>query len=140
MLSLALAQQLKEAGLEWKPALHDFFTVPGVEFDRRLFVLEDMLSTVEFRHGQLIVTFQGVVEWALDFVYLQDVLWIPTESQLREQIESRLRGEEPPILMLFSTADGYRCDIRRHGEYLSFESFTVSDAYAAALLHLLQNP
>ncbi len=140
MLSLDVAQQLKEAGLDWTPALHDFFTVPDVDLDRRLFVLEDMMSTVELRNGQLIVTFQGVVEWALDFVYLKDVLWIPTESQLREQVESRLRGEEPPILMLFSTVDGYRCDIRQKGDYRSFESFTVSDVYAAALLHLLQNP
>jgi hypothetical protein len=137
MLSLELAEQLKTAGLIWQPALHDFFTIPDGDFDRRLFVLEDMLSTVEFRNGQMILTFQGVVEWALDFVYLTDALWMPTESQLREQLENRLRTETPPYLMLVSTPDGYRCDIRVNGEWQAFEAFIASDAYATALLALL---
>ena len=138
MLSLELAKQLKAAGLAWQPALHDFFTIPDGDFDRRLFVLEDMLSTVEFRNGQMILTFQGVVEWALDFVYLTEALWIPTESQLREQLESRLRTETPPYLMLVSTPDGYRCDIRVNGEWQAFEAFSANDAYGLALLALLK--
>jgi hypothetical protein len=137
MLSLELAQKLKVAGLVWQPTLHDFFTIPDGDFDRRLFVLEDMLSTVEFRNGQMVLTFQGVVEWALDYVYLTEALWIPTESQLREQLESRLRVELPPYLMLVSTPDGYRCDIRVNGSWQGHEAFSASDAYAMALLTLL---
>jgi hypothetical protein len=137
MLSLNLAQQLKDAGLTWQPALHDFFTIPDGDFDNRLFVLEDMTSTIEIRNGQTILTFQGVVEWALDFVYMVDALWMPTESQLREQLETRLSSETPPYLILTSTPDGYRCDIRVGGEWRGYDSFSASDAYAEALLSLL---
>lgn len=138
MLPISRAQALKAAGLAWQPALHDFFALPHRGMDERLFVLSDMMSYVELVQGQLAITFHGAVEWALDYVMLEEILWIPREGQLREMLEQRLMDEPPPIVCLTSTDDGYRCEIRFRGELVTFEAFGASDAYALALLHVLQ--
>lgn len=36
-----------------------------------------------------------------------------------------------------TTQTGYRCTVRRQSHTLNFEAFTASEAYAAALLHIL---
>jgi hypothetical protein len=137
MLSLSLAQQLKAAGLQWSPANNDFFALPERGMDERVFVLSDVMSYVEIVQGHPAVTFHGAVEWALDFVYLMDVVWMPSESQLREELERRLIGSATPALTLTSTGDGYRCDIRVGDQWLAFDAFGASEAYGLALLHLL---
>jgi hypothetical protein len=138
MLSLELAQQLKEAGLTWKLAKNDFFVVPDRGLDDHVFVINDMTVMVEKLQGQLAVTFHGILEWALDHVWVTELIWLPTEAQLREQLEQRLVGESEPALALISTADGYRCEIQFEGKFLAFEAFGASDAYALALLYLMQ--
>lgn len=138
MLSLTIAQDLKEAGLKWAPKLHDLFMVPDTELDKRLFVISDVMTYVEIMQGKPAVTFHGALEWALDYVMLADILWLPHEAQLREMLEERLRSERPPILVLISMADGYRCEIRLNNERLAFEAFGASEAYGLALLHLLR--
>jgi hypothetical protein len=138
MLSLSLARQLKAAGLAWTPAKNDFFAVPDRELDDLIFVISDMTVMVEEVGGQLAVTFHGAVEWALDHVLLAELVWLPTETQLREALEQRLVGEPQPALSLVSTPDGYRCEIRYRGQTLVFEGFGVSEIYALALLHILQ--
>lgn len=140
MLPISRAQALKDAGLAWQPALHDFFALPHRGMDEQLFVLSDVMSYVELVQGQWAITFHGAVEWALDYVMLEEILWLPTESQLRDLLEQRLTDESPPALRLTSTLDGYQCEIRLQGEFLPFEAFGASDAYALALLHLLQLP
>jgi hypothetical protein len=138
MLSLALAQQLKAAGLTWTPARNDFFAIPDRDLDDSVFVINEMTAMVERLGGQLAVTFHGAVEWALDHIVISDLVWLPTEAQLRDLLEQRLVGEPQPALSLVSTADGYRCQIQFRGEVLAFEAFGVSESYGAALLHVLQ--
>jgi hypothetical protein len=138
MLSLTLAQELKAAGLIWTPAKHDFFAIPDRELDEVAYVINDMTILVELVNGQLAATFHGAVEWALDHVFVADLVWLPTETQLRELLEQRLLGEPEPSLQLTSTADGYWCEIRFHGERLLFEAFGASQAYGVALLHVLR--
>lgn len=138
MLSLTLAQQLKTAGLVWTPTQNDFFVIPDRGLDETIYVISDMTVLVEVLQGELAVTFHGAVEWALDHVLIADLVWLPTETQLREQLEQRLLGEADPVLILTSTADGYRCDIQFRGEQWRFEAFGANEAYALALLHLLR--
>ncbi|MBN1991571.1 MAG: pilus assembly protein CpaE [Anaerolineae bacterium] len=139
MLSITLAQKLKAAGLAWTPAKKDFFAIPDRGLDEMIFVISDMTVFVETLKGQLAVTFHGAVEWALDYIMVGELVWLPTEAQLRELLEQRLIGEPEPRLTLNSTADGYCCTIQFHGDRPAFEAFGASEAYGLALLHVLEN-
>lgn len=139
MITTALATALKEAGLEWIPALHDFFVVPLPTLDDRIFVIGDMLSYVERVQGVPALTFHGALEWALDYVVLTDVVWKPTEAQLREQVEMRLLAGDGGALRLIVTPQGYRCELGWQGEEHHFEAFGAADAYGKALLFLLRD-
>ncbi len=138
-LSLPLAKQLKEAGLEQQLSPNDFFGVPDRGLDDSVFVCTDMTITLENIHGEPAITFHGVSEWALDHVMLTEVVWLPTEGQLRQQVAQRLLGQPEPALTLLSTPDGYRCLIQSGGQIHAFEAFGAAECYGLALLYLLQN-
>ena len=137
MISLTLAQQLKTAGLIWTPTRNDFFTAPNRGLDEMIFVISDMTVMVEKLHGHLAVTFHGATEWALDHEFVIELVWLPTESQVRDLLEQRLVGQPEPALVLISTTDGYRCEIQFNQQFLAFESFGACDAYASALLYVM---
>jgi hypothetical protein len=142
MLSLTLAQELKAAGLTWTPTKNDFFAIPDRGLDEGVYVISDMTVLVERVNGQMAVTFHGTAEWALDHVFVTDLVWLPSESQLRELLEQRLLGEAEPTFQLTSTADGYWCEIHFQSERILFEAFGATEAYGMALLYVLrqQNP
>jgi hypothetical protein len=135
VLSLTTAQQLKRAGLEWTPALHDFFAFPEHGLDDRIFVLAEMPAGLAEFQGQTVFTFQGAVEWALDYIVTTDAVWLPTEAQLRQAVESRLPG---PHLSLAVTPEGYTVTLGEAGPPLRFAATSAEEAYAAALWHLLR--
>jgi hypothetical protein len=137
MLTLSTAQELKEAGLSWTPALHDFFAIPDRDFDDKVFVISDILVNVEMLRDQLAATFHGTVEWALDHVVVDELVWLPTEEQLRQELEKRLIAGPSQGVKLTSTPDGYVCEFLVGDQWLRFEAFDASAAYAAALLHVL---
>jgi hypothetical protein len=137
MLSLSTAQQLKEAGLTWAPALHDFFAIPERGFDDRVFVISDVFANVEWLHSYLVVTFHGSVEWALDYMLVAELVWLPTEAQLRQELERRLATNRKSGLKLISGQDGYVCECRAQDERLCFEASDAIEAYASALLYVL---
>ena len=139
MISIDLARKLKKVGLRWDPTKYDFFFIPDRGLDDSLFVLSDMAIFVEKRLGRLSVTFHGTPEWALDDILLTEVVWLPTETQLREMLELRLVAETSPTVKLMSVRDGYVCQIQFQAQTLAFEAFGASDAYGLALLHVLQN-
>jgi hypothetical protein len=139
MLSLPLAKQLKQAGLSWSPSKNDFFVVPDRGLDDIVFVISDMTVMLEMISGQLAMTFHGAVEWALDYVMVTELVWLPTERQLRQALEQRLLGQSQPTVVLLSTADGYCCEIQFEDKTLSFEAFGAGDAYGLALLHVLEH-
>lgn len=132
MLSLALAKQLKKAGLDWAPQLLDVFVVPDRGLDDTPFVLTDVMAYVELFRGSPMVTFHGTAEWALDFVLQSEALWLPSEAQLHQL----LRGHGASFT-LSTVPAGYRCEIARGGEKIAFDAADAADAYGAALLHLL---
>jgi hypothetical protein len=137
MLSLATARALSQAGLLWRPAPFDFFSVPDRGMDDRIFVLADMPAALMTLHGEPMVTFEGAVEWAMDFVAAGEVVWLPTEAQLREQLAARLVDDRAAVLTLHMTPDGWRCALEYHGQAGSWPASEASEAYAAALLSLL---
>ncbi len=140
MLDLQLALQLKQAGLPWHPVKRDNFTLPGSDLAGEVFTISDRTTLVERFSGEWTVTFHGAMEWALDSVLLSDVVWLPSETQLREAIQLRLGGDQPTLSLEWSLG-GYRCTIRHFEQQHSFSAETAEAAYAQALLLLLnQNP
>ncbi len=132
MLSLALAKQLKNAGLSWTPRNLDVFVVPDRGLDDTPFVLTDVLSYIEIFRGSPMVTFHGTAEWALDYVLQSEAVWIPSEAQLRE-----LLHDHGAAFTLRTVPAGFRCEITRASEQIAFDAADAADAYGSALLHLL---
>ena len=139
MIPLALAKQLKDAGLTWRPELLDYFGLPDRSMDERIFVISDMLATVELLAGSQMVAFQGASEWALDSIITQDVVWIPREDQLRLAFEAALLESGRPEFMITGGLGGYQIELIFGEQKLAFNAANLEDAYARALLHLLRS-
>jgi len=140
MISQALAIQLKDAGLVWHTSVHDFFAIPDRDMDGRIFVLSDMMVTMELLRGWPAVVFHGTAEWAQDYLLTHEAVWLPTESQVREQMESELVARDGRFHQLLRLPDRYQCDVWLGDELRQFTAVSPSEAYGLALLHLLQKP
>lgn len=138
MIDLETAVKLKEAGLSWRPSLYDFFALPDRQMDEKIFVVSDMLVTVEMLQGRQVVSFQGASEWALDSLVTSEAVWLPSEEQLRQSLEALLIQLGRPELKLISGISGCTCEVNFRGKLLQFDGRTGSQAYASALLHILQ--
>jgi hypothetical protein len=132
MVSVALARRLQQSGLVWNPAVHDRFAIPDRDLDGQVFALND-LSTELHEFGTMrAITFNGAVEWSLDWILSEDVVWLPTEAQLRHQLGDAFEKLE-------ATDDGYRCAFSVDGGTEYADAHAAADAYATALLRLLEN-
>ena len=129
MISVRLARQLRDQGLEWTPQLHDFFVIPDSDLDDHVFVISELTIDVERSGASATIMFNGAVEWSLDYIRSREAVWLPTEEQLRE-----LLGDQ--LATLARMDDGYRCEVRLDGVSVLFSADSASDSYAAALLHL----
>jgi hypothetical protein len=136
MITIELAQKLREAGLVWQPAERDQFAVPNLQMDNQVFVVSQLTALLQKYNGHPVVTFHGSSEWALDYIMMTDVVWMPSESQLREALAGAIGPDA--TLRLDRYGAGYRCRITLNGEELDFEAFDAESAYARALLHVLQ--
>ncbi|MGF1665316.1 MAG: pilus assembly protein CpaE [Acidimicrobiia bacterium] len=131
MISITLAKQLRGAGLGWEPVWGDVFHIPERNLDDRVFVIADLsVDVTTLVDGIGAITFNGAVEWSLDYILTQDVVWLPTETQLRDGLGSAFGG-------LRTTDTGFRCDVHTDDGPLGFEAPTAEDAYGLALLHSL---
>ncbi len=137
MISLDLALKLKGAGLVWIPSLHDFFAIPDRGLDDKLFVISDLLVTIEQLQGMQVVSFQGASEWSLDYLVTADTIWVPREDQLRQALEAALLSEESSEIRVISGMKGSRCMFVFRGKRQTFHGSDASEAYALALLHVL---
>jgi hypothetical protein len=137
MLDPELAVQLKQAGLEWQPKKRDNFMVPGGELTNEIFTINDQTILVEMVKGQVTVTFHGSAEWALDDVLLADVVWLPSETQLREAIQLRTGGDTAAVTLRWSLL-GYQCTLMHQEQEHVFQGAIAEVAYAQALLFLLK--
>jgi hypothetical protein len=132
MISTELARALHTAGLRWKPASGDFFRIDRPDLESDLFTVSDMtIEPHEFDTGT-ILGFNGTTEWALDSLALEDALWLPREDQLRELLRGTFRG-------LWREGAGYRVEAEIAGLDDYFTANDPSDAYAMALLALIEH-
>jgi len=139
VISLDTALELKGAGLVWIPQNLDFFAIPDRNMDDRVFVISDLLVTVDILQGMQVVSFQGASEWALDYLVTTDAVWIPSETQLRQALEAALLSSGRPELKMTSSLLGYRCEFDFRGKSMNFEAEDVSELYAGALLYVLRD-
>ena len=136
MISSELALRLKRAGLEWRPAERDFFMMPEHNLDEQIFVVSALPALVQNFHSEMSITFHGSIEWALDYVLLSEAVWLPAETQMRAVL-AEMSGVDAP-LRLDRTAAGYRLQIAFGPDLLEFDAADAEDAYALALLHVLE--
>ncbi|OLT41326.1 hypothetical protein BJF86_15830 [Serinicoccus sp. CNJ-927] len=134
MLSVDLARRLHDAGLIWSPLAGDRFVVdrPGLSHD--VFYLADMTVEVHEFVGGSVIGFNGVAEWALDSVALDDTVWLPREDQLRAVLGHDFvglgkRGTEPD--------DVYAVVALVEGAPQTFTHRDAEEAYGLATLAVL---
>lgn len=118
----------------------DFFRLPDRHMDERVFVISDMLVTVDVMQGLQVIAFQGASEWALDSLVTTEAVWVPTETQLRLALEAALLDWGRPELRLTSGMSGYRLDFILQDEAISLEGGAADELYANALLKALKKP
>jgi hypothetical protein len=132
VISLELAQQLRDKGLEWTPAAGDRFVFPNRDMDNQVFVISDMAIEVHDLPTGSVIGFNGTTEWALDSVEQADVVWLPREGQLRELLAGSFLG-------LHVVPDGFAVVIERDGEQRRYRDSDCEQTYARTLLALLDN-
>ena len=136
MISSELALRLKQAGLAWRPVERDFFMMPEHNLDEQIFVVSALPALVQNFHSEMSITFHGSIEWALDYVLLSEAVWLPAETQMRALLSDAIGVDAP--LRLDRTAAGYRVQIASDADLLDFDAGDAENAYALALLHVLE--
>jgi hypothetical protein len=131
VLDVRMAQQLKNAGLTWKPGAGDRFAIPDRDLDDEVFVLSNMTIEVHNLPDGRVIGFNGTTEWALDDVEMDEAIWLPREDQMRELLGGTFRS-------LRRTEAGYDVEVDLLGEPRTFRAETAEQAYANALLDLLE--
>jgi hypothetical protein len=97
MITRELAVELSAYGLSWQPAPGDRFLVPDRDLDDEVFVVSGMSIEVTDLPTGAEMRFNGTVEWALDSIAKDEVVWLPREEQLREALgETFVRLESVP--------------------------------------------
>jgi hypothetical protein len=115
----------------WKPVNGDMFFIPRPEIADSVFIVSDMVVELVVSGGESRFHFNGTVEWALDSVESESVVWLPREDQLRE-----LLGDY--FLSLDSSASGFVVTVSGPGKAYHTEiEHDAADAYARAALYVL---
>ncbi len=129
MVSIDLARRINRAGIAWDPAPGDLFVVPDRDLDDLVFAVSDTVVEVLDLPTGRILAFNGTTEWALDAIEQHEVVWLPSEGQLRA-----LLGEA--FVALEGTPGGFIVRIVRAGSEERHIDLTADDAYARAVLAL----
>ena len=140
MIPLSLATELKKAGLKWLPVINDFFAIPDSDMDDRIFVMADMMTEPTTLKGWPAITFHGTSEWAMDYIFIEEVVWMPTEEQLRQELVFMLDQSEPRTELRLELGENgrYTTHITFQNAPLTFTAPTAGETYGRALLHLLK--
>ena len=137
MISLDLARRLKDAGLVWRTGINDFFGVPDRGMDDKIFVISDMMVTMELLRGWPALTFHGTAEWAADYLLTHDAVWIPTEEQLREALQALLAQNGRSQFQLICQNQQFSLILEYQHVQLEFTGQSGGEVYSNALLHIL---
>jgi hypothetical protein len=131
MISRELAVRLAPH-LTWTPHNADFFFIPRSEIEESVFCVSDMVVELVVRDGESRFHFNGTVEWALDSVELDVVVWLPREDQLRELLGGF-------FLSLDYSAQGFVVTVSGPGKaHHTPPTASAADAYGQALLYVLE--
>lgn len=130
MISLDLARRLLDSGLIWSPMPGDRFVVDRPGVDQDVFHLADMTVEVHEFVGGSVIGFNGVAEWALDSVALEETLWLPREDQLRAVLDHDFVG-------LGRDREEYAVVALVEGLPQTFTHPDAEEAYGLALLAVL---
>ena len=130
MISRDLATELTSL-LTWTPANGDQFFIPRPEISESVFTLSDMVVELVTAYDETRFHFNGTVEWALDSVESDAVVWLPREDQLRDLLGSW-------FLSLDASPSGYVVTVSGPGRAHHTEpEAEAADAYARALIYAL---
>ena len=130
MISRDLASRLAPV-VDWTPANGDQFFIPRPEISESVFTIADMVVELIVKQGEARFHFNGTVEWALDSVECDLVVWLPREDQLRG-----LLGDA--FLSLDRVGDGFVVSgAGPAGAFHTEPRPDACDAYAEALLVVL---
>ena len=127
MLRIELARRLQVGGLTWSPRPGDRFVVPDRDMDDDVFIVSDVTVEVQELPSGPVLGFNGTTEWALDSVGADEVLWLPREDQLRNELGSQFRRLE-------ARGGRWAVVVTRAGDEDAYEHEDVESAYALALL------
>ena len=117
--------------VSWTPTNGDMFFIPRPEIAESVFTVSDMVVELVVAGGESRFHFNGTVEWALDSVESDQVVWLPREDQLREML-----GDY--FLSLDSSAAGFVVTVSGPGKaYHTETTLQAADAYAHAVLYVL---
>jgi hypothetical protein len=130
MISIELARALRDAGLAWTPASGDQFVIPDRDLDDQVFSISEMTIDTRTTPSGRVLAFNGTVEWALDSIMQREVIWLPSEGQLRELLGSRFIALERDNGML-------RCVVDFDGHRMEYRDANAANAYGRAVLHRL---
>lgn len=137
MISTETAGKLRDAGLPWRPVNGDRFAVPERGLDDQVFLINDMAAIVESIKGMPAVTFHGTPEWALDYLWLGETIWLPSEEQLRTSLEQHFMKAGAAGYDLHYADGEYVFRFEWGGKALAFRALDAAETYAAALLYIL---
>lgn len=130
MISRDLAAALAPL-LSWTPRNGDQFYIPREEIAEAVFTVSDMVVERVTQHGETRFHFNGTVEWALDSVEADVVVWLPREEQLRELVGGW-------FLSLDATPEGFVVTVSGPDRAHHTDPEPVAaDAYGRALLYVL---
>ena len=130
MITRELAVELARRGLPWRPASGDRFHVPDRDLDDEVFVVSGMSIEVSDLPSGAEMRFNGTVEWALDSIAQEEVIWLPREDQMREALGERVLRLE----RLEPVTGGYAVVLTCDERHVDIDS---ERAYARALLAVL---
>jgi hypothetical protein len=134
VITRELAETLARSGLEWVPASGDRFLVPDRELDDEVFVVSGMsVEVAELEFGAE-MRFNGTVEWALDSIAKDEVIWLPREDQLRAALGARFHVLERLEGVEGGASDGWVVVL---DDGSRFADIDAERAYARALLSVL---
>jgi hypothetical protein len=120
--------------LSWTPTNGDLFFIPRPEIADSVFTVSDMVVEMVTHFGETRFHFNGTVEWALDSVESDAVVWLPREDQLRHLLGSW-------FLSLDASGDGFVVTVSGPGRaHHTDPESDAADAYGQALLYVLGRP
>ncbi len=131
MINRDLATRLSPL-LSWTPENADQFFIARGEIAESTFTVSDMVVERVTKDGHTRFHFNGTTEWALDSVESEDVIWLPREHQLRELLGDRFLSLDQQSGAFVVSVVG------PDGAFHTDPASDASDAYALALLHVLE--